>query len=89
MRLNKDYSITGDVSGTWAPSGAQILLTINGEFGPSSPFEIDYAYYDTKPNLNIQGQTVDMAEYKVRKYLIVVTKGSIGSTYYERHFVFE
>lgn len=89
LKLHKNYKITGDVTGTWAPSGAQVLLTIDGSFGPASSLPIDYGYYESKPEIAIQGHTVDMRDFVPETYFIVVTKGSIGTTYYERHFVFE
>lgn len=89
MRLNKNHSISGDVSGTWAPSGAQVLLTIDGEFGPNSPFPIDEGYYESKPEIVVQGHAVNMRDFVPEMYFIVVTKGAIGADNYERHFVFE
>jgi hypothetical protein len=89
MRLNKNYSISGDVSGTWSPSGAQVLLSINGEFGPASPLLIDHGYYETKPKILVQNHEITMSDFVSDVYFIVYTKGTIGSTYYERHFVFE
>lgn len=89
IRLNRNNSISGDVDGTWVNSGAQITMTINGEFGPSSPFSIDHAYYETKPQVAVQGHEVTMADFVTDTYFIVVTKGTVGSTNYERHFVFE
>ena len=88
MKPHRNYEISGDVAGTWAPNGAQILLYIDGEFGPSSPFPIDLAYYETKSTLLIQGHTIQMADFTSEMYFIVVTKGTIGSVNYERHFVF-
>ena len=88
MKLHRNYEITGDVAGTWAPNGAQILLYIDGEFGPASPFPIDLAYYETKPTLLIQGHTIQMTDFTSEMYFIVVTKGTIGAVNYERHFVF-
>jgi hypothetical protein len=89
MKLHHNYKISGDVSGTWAPNGAQILLYIVGEFGPASPFPIDLAYYETKPTLLIQGHTIQMSDFTSDMYFIVITKGQIGTVNYERHFVFK
>lgn len=89
IRLNRNKTISGDVEGTWANSGAQISMTINGNFGPASPFSIDHGYYETKPKVAVQGHEVTMTDFVEDTYFIVVTKGTIGSTNYERHFVFE
>lgn len=89
LKINRNHTITGDVSGTWAPSGAQILLYIDGDFGPGSPFPIDYAYYESKDEIAIEGHTVNMRDYTPKTYFIVVTKGFIGTTQYQRHFVFK
>lgn len=89
MKLHRNYKISGDVTGTWAPSGAQVLLYIDGDFGPSSPLNMDYGYYESKPEIAIAGHTVQMSEFVDDTYFIAVTKGSIGATYYERHFVFK
>jgi len=89
MKLHKNYKITGDVSGTWSPSGAQILMAIDGQFGPVSSLPIDYGYYESKPEVAIEGHVVKMQDFVSDTYFIVVTKGAVGGTYYERHFVFE
>jgi len=89
IRLNRNNSISGDVDGTWANSGAQISMIITGDFGPASPFSIDHGYYETKPKVAVQGHEVTMADFVTDTYFIVVTKGTIGTTNYERHFVFE
>lgn len=89
MKLNKNYSISGDVSGTWSPSGAQILLYINGSFGPASPLIMDYGYYETKPTTVIQGHEVTLNDMVKGTYFIAVTKGTLGNIYYEKHFVFK
>ncbi|MBI3136224.1 MAG: hypothetical protein HYZ14_16235 [Bacteroidetes bacterium] len=89
LKLHRNYEISGDVSGTWAPSGAQVLLDIDGDFGPVSPLPIDYGYYESKPEIAIQGHVINMHDFVTDTYFIVVTKGAVGSTYYERHFVFE
>lgn len=88
IKLHKNYKITGDFKGNWSPSGAQVLLTINGNFGPEPFLPIDYGYYESKPEIAIQGHVVMMHDFTSKTYFIVVTKGSIGTTYYERHIVF-
>lgn len=89
IKLNRNQTISGDVTGTWAQSGAQIALTPDDDFGPASPFTVDHGYYESKPNVAIQGHTVVMSDFVAETYFIVVTKGKIGGTNYERHFVFE
>ena len=89
LKLHKNYVVTGDVNGTWSPSGAQILLDLGDEFDPYSSFPIDYAYYESKPEIAIEGHTVNMHDFTSETYFIIVTKGSVGATYYERHVVFE
>src|SRR5687768_14793939 len=42
IRINRDHTISEDVTGTWSESGAQILLNIEGNFGPASPLDVDY-----------------------------------------------
>ena len=89
MKFERDYDISGDVTGTWQESGAQMLLFIEGDFWTDSPFPIDHGYYETRRNVLVGTQEVDMYEFTEKQDYIVVTKGSAGGTYFEKHFVFE
>jgi len=89
IRLNYNHTISGDVVGTWAESGAQIGMTIDGAFGPNSPLPVDYGYYETKDYVDIEGHEVNMREFAEKTYFIAVTHGIIGGDEYYRQFVFE
>lgn len=89
IRINRDYTISGDAVGTWAESGAQILMYIDGDFGPNSPLPVDYGYYRDQDFIAIEGQEVNMREFAEKTYFIAVTHGFIGGNEYYRQFVFE
>ena len=89
IKLNRNHTISGDVSGTWAESGAQVDLVIDGSFGPASPLPVDYGYYETRDFIAIEGHEVNMREFAEKTYFIAVTKGIIGGKEYYRQFVFE
>lgn len=89
IKLNKNHTIGGDVNGTWAESGAQLNLNIDGDFGPNSPFQVDYGYYETRDFIAIEGHEINMRDFVEKTYFIAVTKGSIGNNLYYRQFVFE
>ena len=89
IRINRDYTLGADVSGTWAESGAQILLKVDGKFGPNSPLTVDYGYYETRDNIAIEGKEVSIRDFTKDTYFIAVTKGTIGGNQYYRQFVFD
>ena len=89
MKFERDYDISGDVTGTWQESGAQMLLFIEGDFWTDSPFPIDHGYYETRQNILVGSTEVNMYEFTEKQYYIVVTKGYAGGTYFEKYFVFE
>lgn len=89
IRINRDYTISGDAVGTWAESGAQILMSIDGDFGPNSPFDVEYGYYRNQDFIAIEGQEVNMREFVKKTYFIAVTHGYISGNEYYRQFVFE
>lgn len=89
IRINRDYTLGGDISGTWAESGAQINLNVDGNFGPNSPLQVEFGYYETRDNIAIEGQEVSIRDFTAGTYFIAVTKGSIGGNEYYRQFVFE
>lgn len=92
IKLKRDYSLGGDISGTWQHSGAQQLLFVDGDFGPNSPLPVDYGYYETRDKIAVpdaNGVEVDMREYTTDVYYIAVTHGSVSGSEYYRYFVFE
>ena len=89
MKFERDYDISGDVSGTWQESGAQMLLFIDGDFGTEALFPIDHGYYETRQFIEVGGQNVDMYEFTEKQYYIVVTAGVAGGVAFEQYFVFE
>jgi len=89
IRINRDYTISGDAVGTWAESGAQILMYVPGDFGPNSPLTLDHGYYRNQDFIAIEGQEVNMREFAEKTYFIAVTHGTIGTNEYYRQFVFE
>ena len=89
MKFERDYDISGDVSGTWQESGAQMLLNIDGDFGTESLFPIDHGYYETRQFIEVGGQEVNMHEFTEKQYYIVVTNGIAGGIEYNWYFVFE
>jgi len=89
IRINKDHTISGDALGTWAESGAQISMAINGAFGPNSPFPVEYGYYRNQDFIAIEGQEINMREFANKTYFVAVTHGNIGVNEYYRQFVLE
>jgi len=87
IRINKDYTLGGDISGTWAHSGAQLILNVNGNFGPSSPFTVDYGYYETRDFIAIEGKEVNMRNFAKKTYFIAESKGTLSGSLYYRYFV--
>lgn len=89
MKFERDYEISGDVSGTWQESGAQMLLFIDGDFWTESEFPIDHGYYETRQYILVGSTEVNMYEFTDKQYYVVVTKGHAGGTYFEQYFVFK
>jgi hypothetical protein len=89
IRINRDHTISEDVSGTWAESGAQILLNIEGDFGPASPLDVDFGYYESRDFIEIEGHEVNMRDFADKIYFIAVSHGTIAGDEYYRQFVFE
>jgi len=89
IRINKNHTISGDAIGTWAESGAQISMVIDGDFGPNSPFQVDHGYYRNEDFIAIEGQEINMRDFANETYFVAVTHGTIGVNEYYRQFVFE
>ena len=89
MKFERDHDISGDVSGTWQESGAQMILNIDGDFGPSAQFPIYNAYYDTRDFIEVEGHEVNMREFAPKTYYIVETRGYAGGIEFVQLFVFK
>lgn len=92
IKLLPNHKLGGDISGTWKESGAQQLLFVEGDFGPSSPLPIDHGFYDTRDEVlvpDINGAVVDMRSYAKDVYFIAVSHGALNGIEFYRYFVFE
>lgn len=89
IKLERDYDLSGDIKGTWQESGAQVLLHVDGDFGPKEQFPIDHGFYDNRSDITIEGHSVDMTLFAPKTYFCVVTFGYIGSDAYYRYLVFK
>ena len=89
IKINKDYTISGDVVGEWAHSGAQILMYIDGDFGPDSPFDVSYGYYSENDEVLINNIGVNIRDFADEMYFVTYTAGNIGTNQYIRLFIFE
>lgn len=92
IKLKRNYTLGGDITGTWQHSGAQQLLFVDGDFGPNSPLPVDYGYYETRDYIAVPdayGVEVNMRDFANGTYYVAVTHGYIGGKEYYRYFVFE